>query len=82
MIQPAKSIVWARGLTQFLQEIGDITKKKKKRVNYYKSKEIKEMYQSNALGRPYLDLIQRVNCKKTFFLRKSREDSVLGNIKK
>jgi len=34
---------------------------------YFRLKEIKDMHQSNALGEPYLDLIQRINCKKAIF---------------
>lgn len=58
-IQSAKSIMWGRGMTQFLQQINGITKKKnrreRKKVNYYRLKDIKETYQSNALGGLYLD---------------------------
>lgn len=61
--QSAKSIVWGRGITQFPQQINGI----KKRVIYYRLKQIKDMYQTNALGGTYLDLIQRFNCKKPFF---------------
>lgn len=58
-IQSAKSIMWGREMTQFLQQINGITKKKnrreRKKVNYYRLKGIKETYQSNALGGLYLD---------------------------
>ena len=48
---------------------------------YYRLKEIKDIYRSNALGGPYLDLIQRVNCKKPFLRKIKGRDSVLGNVK-
>ena len=52
--------------TQFLPQKNGITVTTTTTTEiYFRLKEIKD--QSNALGEPYLDLIQRVNCKKAIF---------------
>lgn len=72
-----QSIMWERGRTQFLQQTAQAKQtKEKKRVNYYRLKEVKEMYQSNALGGSYMDLILRVNVKSHFWENQCKRFSI------